>query len=76
MTTRQVMVGSDWSQLTTGTESIQCQVSQGMVMVRDEAKKPASNAIGHPMTGWFQVTPPSIVWVKATGSARVRLIIS
>ncbi|MEQ9888848.1 hypothetical protein ABRP55_20205 [Pectobacterium zantedeschiae] len=76
MTTRSVTVGSDWVQITDGTEDITFQVVAGRVLMRDEATKPAPSAPGHSVTGWMGVSPPTVAWVKASGSSQIELIIS
>lgn len=76
MATKSIMVGPDWMKFTDGTQTASAQVAQGTIEMRDDSVKPKITDVGHPISGWIKVTPPTVAWVRAVGSAKVRFIVT
>lgn len=76
MTTKSITVGQDWVKISDGTQQANGQVPVGMIELRDEAQKPSAKSMGHPVSGWIKITPPTIAWARAVGSSKVNFIIT
>lgn len=62
--TQSILVGSEWMQLTDGTQSVIIQALSSIRFVVADAK-PSDGAIGHSATGFVVITPPTQMWCRA-----------
>lgn len=66
-------VGSEWLQITDGTQSKTIQVLSGAVRLADASTNPGSGFWkGHILTdndeNWATITPPTIAWIRTASN--------
>lgn len=76
MTTQQITITSDWTQLSDGTQTKFLELRTGSIILHDADTKPAPNAPGHFITGSITISPPTKAWVKVSSGTSAVIIIS
>lgn len=75
--TSQNTIGSNWFQVTDGTQTKTIQVLGGAVVILVDAdEQPPLGTRGHTVSGYMTITPPTKAWISTNTNYTAQVVIT